>query len=134
MNRATIVRRTVLIILAVLLLSGCAGSPELESRAPFKDFIDEPVRSVGYSSVVEWRDLGRDHVMLRLNRNRFFAVRLEQPCVMDAREAVGLRLATGAPNRLTTADRVILRGRACRIGEIYPFDYAAWREAIVVDR
>ena len=134
MKRGTIKLRTMLAFLAVLILSGCAASSEKDTRAPFQAFMGDPVRSVGYSSVVEWRDLDRDHVMLRLNRNRFYAVRLEQPCVMDAREAVGLRLATGAPNRLTTADRVILRGRACRIGSIHPFDHAGWREAIVVDR
>lgn len=123
-----------LIAAAVLLLSACATTSSPEPRPVFLAHVGEPVRSFDYSQLVEWRVLERDWVLLHVNRNRYFAVELAQPCVADAREAVGMRLVPGSPNRLTTADRIVLRGRDCRIASIAPFDFAAWRRAIVVDR
>ena len=130
----TAIVRHGLAALAALVLTACAASRGSEPTAPFMDFVGEPERSIGFSQLVDWRVLDRDWVMLRVNRNRFFAVELMQPCIADAREAVGMRLVQGSPGRLTTADRVVLQGRDCRIARIAPFDHAGWREAIVVDR
>lgn len=126
------VLRTLLALVAAALLSACASTDDAEPAYP--RFVGEPVRSFGYSQLVDWHELDRDWVWVRVNRNRFFAIELMQPCVADAREPVGLALVPGSPNRLTTADRVVLRGRDCRIASIAPFDHAGWREAIVTDR
>lgn len=126
----------VLLLASALLLSACAASSDSSApvSAPFMDFVGETERSVGFSQLVDWRVLERDWVMLRVNRNRFFAVELMQPCIADAREAVGMRLVQGSPGRLTTADRIVLQGRDCRIARIAPFDHGGWRQAIVTDR
>ncbi|NKI35966.1 hypothetical protein HFP89_12415 [Wenzhouxiangella sp. XN79A] len=123
-----------LALCAALVLTACAANRETEPTAPFMQFVGEPERSIGFSQLVDWRVLDRDWVMLRVNRNRFFAVQLMQPCIADAREAIGMRLVQGSAGRLTTADRVVLQGRDCRIARIAPFDHAGWREAIVTDR
>ncbi len=139
MNKRVFLCRSLLALLLALGLAGCAmtADPDAESADPapvYPGFVGEPVRSFGYSQLVDWHALDRDWVMVRVNRNRFFAIELRQPCVADAREPVGLRLLPGSPNRLTTADRVLLRGRDCPIESIAPFDHAGWREAIVADR
>lgn len=126
-------------LLLALGLAGCAATGDRDAAsadpAPvYRGFIGEPVRSFDYSQLVDWRALDRDWVMVRVNRNRFFAIELRQPCVADAREPLGLQLLSGSPNRLTTADRILLRGRLCPIESIAPFDHAGWREAIVADR
>ncbi|MBY6205314.1 DUF6491 family protein [Halomonas denitrificans] len=131
------------VLLLALVVAGCAapagpaassGASSDDPAPAYPDFIGEPVRSFDYSQLVDWHELDRDWIWVRVNRNRFFAIELMQPCIADAREAVGLTLMPGSPNRLTTADRVILRGRDCRIASIAPFDHAGWRRAIVTDR
>ncbi len=130
----TAIVKYLLAALAAMTLTACAATRGSEPTPPFMDFVGEPERSIGFSQLVDWRVLERDWVMLRVNRNRFYAVELMQPCVADVREAIGMRLVQGSPGRLTTADRVVLRGRDCRIAQIAPFDHAGWREAIVTDR
>ena len=124
----------ILLMAASLVLTACAATRGNEPTPPFLDFVGEPERSIGFSQLVDWRVLERDWVMLRVNRNRFYAVELMQPCIADAREAIGMRLVQGSPGRLTTADRIVLQGRDCRIARIAPFDHSDWREAIVTDR
>lgn len=122
-------RTVVLSMIFFLALTACAANRGQPLMAPFGDFVGEEVRSIGFAQLVDWQVLEREWVMLRVNRNRFYAVELMQPCIADAREANGLRLVQTAPGRLTNADRIVLGGRSCRIARIAEFDQAGWLEA-----
>jgi hypothetical protein len=124
------VRRTgVLGVILVLALTACAANRGQPLMAPFDAFVGSEARSISFAQLVDWRFLEREWVMLRVNRNRFYAVELMQPCIADVREANAIRLVQAAPGRLTTADRIAIRGQQCRIARIAEFDHAGWLEA-----
>jgi hypothetical protein len=125
------IARLVFVAMMTVVLVGCAGSADRGQpiMAPFEKFIGDEVRSIGFAQLVDWQVLEREWVMLRVNRNRFYAVELMQPCIADVREANGLRLVQTAAGRLTTADRISIGGQGCRIARIAEFDHEGWVKA-----
>lgn len=92
-------------------------------------FAAEPVDEVRFASLIEWRPIDRDHLMLRFDRNRYVLVEPMNPCFADLREAEGLRLVQSVPNRLNISDRLLIDGRECRITSMRPFYFVEWSAA-----
>jgi len=95
----------------------------------FMEFAADPVENIRFSSLIQWKTLARDWLLLRFNQNRYFIVKVAEPCLGDVREAGDLRLVPAISNRLNRFDRVVLDGRVCRIDEMRPFDHQAWQTA-----
>ena len=118
-----------LVVLA--LLAGCAApAPVSGPGAPDPiRFAEDAVDDVRFVRLIEWRPVGRDHVVLRFDRNRYFLIEPMNPCFADLREADGLRLVQSVPNRLNINDRLLIDGRECRIVSMRPFYFVEWSAA-----
>lgn len=110
-------------------LAGCAGLGDFPDRARYAEFAGEPVEDFRYVRLLEWQPLDENAVLLRFERNRYYALSLREPCIAHPREADRLALAPAFPGRLRVGDRVALDGDRCIIGGIRPLDYPAWRES-----
>ncbi|MEM1081573.1 MAG: DUF6491 family protein [Pseudomonadota bacterium] len=124
--------KLVLFILGIASLAACAGydaeliSPTDESLLTFTD---EPVDEITFSQLVDWYGYNRDYLVLRFNRQQWFALKVMEPCVSDVRQARSLQLDTVLSTRLGLLDRVVVDGRSCRIDELRPLDHDAFRES-----
>ena len=116
----------------LILITGCA-SFEPESISPSDEsllqYTEQPVRDIQFSRLVEWYGYNRDHLVLRFNHQKWYALSVLEPCVADVRSARNFRLDTVVSTRLGVLDRVIVDGRTCRINEIRPLDHNAFRES-----
>ncbi|MDT8408689.1 MAG: DUF6491 family protein [Wenzhouxiangellaceae bacterium] len=123
------VARAAVFAAVVVVLPACAGLPDPSDRNDWRSYAAKPVSDIRFSSLLEWRPLDRDSLLLRFDRNRYFVIQLQEPCISDVREANSMRLVQSMPNRLNRFDRVVIGGRNCRIEGMRPFDFEAFRRA-----
>ena len=123
---------SVFAVFVLLSIGGCASyKPEdiLPSDESLLQFTDEPVRDIQFSRLIEWYGYNRDHLVLRFNHQKWYALSVLEPCIADVRQARKFRLDTVVSTRLGVLDRVVVDGRTCRINEIRPLDHNAFRES-----
>lgn len=117
-------------VAAALALAAC-GAPVAPDEAPrpWLEYAGEPVQSVRYARLVDWRPLGRDTVMIRFEGRRFYTVRVRQPCIAHTREADRLGIDTAGDRLLRENDSILLDDHSCLAGEIRPLDWGAYTAA-----
>lgn len=124
--------RIFLLFLIAVALAGCATTDPVEpapSDASLLKFTGEPVSEIRFWELMEWHPYNREYVLLEFNQNQWYAVNVLQPCYSDVRTVNRLGLNTFVDQRLRDADRLYLDDRDCRINEIRPLDFAAFKDS-----
>jgi len=125
----TMNRKSLRLAIAALALALAACAAPRSGGARYADFLGEPVENFRFVHLLEWHPVDENAVVLRFDRNRYYALMLRDPCIAHAREASRLALDSVFPKRLRVHDRVLLDGRRCIIDEIRPLDHDAYRAA-----
>lgn len=123
------------ILLAVAVLTGCAGTAHRESKQETVDrymaYAGTPVDNFSYlGSFSGWNSLGRDKLVVWTSVNRAYLLTVEPTCRdLEFAERIDL---TSTGSTVTRFDRVRFRNGfhrdSCRITEIRPVDYGRMRK------
>lgn len=124
--------RTLVAVVATLIISACAGIPkrtsDQEELARYLQYAGEPVSSISYLGRYDsWRPLGRDNLVIWTGVNEAYLLSIAGPCNdLPFANRVGIK-SRGAT--LSRGDSVIVgRGQRCMITEIRPIDYRKMKQ------
>lgn len=123
------VTKILLIVLTAALTAACAPLDERNVEPDYLAYTGEPIDEFRFVNFLEWRPLADKSVLLRFDRNKYYVLKLREPCVAHTREADRLSLDLIIGNRMRVNDRVILDRTRCIIDEIRPLDHEAWTAA-----
>jgi hypothetical protein len=124
--------RTILAVLAALLVSACSGIPQRtsdqEQLERFQQYAGEPVSSVPYLGRYDsWRPLGRDNLVIWTGINDAYLLTVAGAC-FDLPFKHRIAIKSRGPT-LSRGDSVIVgRGQSCMITEIRPVDYRKMKQ------
>jgi hypothetical protein len=131
-RRAKMGYKTILAVLAALLVSACSGIPQRtsdqEQLERFQQYAGEPVSSVPYLGRYDsWRPLGRDNLVVWTGVNDAYLLTIAGPC-FDLPFKQRIAIKSHGPT-LSRGDSVIVgRGQRCMITEIRPVDYRKMKQ------
>lgn len=114
-------------VVAGILAAGCAGNGRVRNEAAiYERHAGAPVSQARLSSVINWRPLSSDLILLHSGRRDYYLIEPSLPCKGHVRTGQFLAFpGHGVVGTLKTMDTLLVDGQDCQVVSIRPVDYEA---------
>lgn len=120
------------VVTIAALIAGCAArGPVVDQTDVYMKHAGEPVPRVRYSSIRNWRPVGREMIMMDFGARGQYLFELSQECHSSIQNTLTVQLDTYQSRVIDITDRIIIdEVHRCRIINMRPVDMRAVRDEL----